>query len=174
MFSKTITTSFVVFIFSTFFLLLAGSDIVLSQETSESTFKWYNLDEAQELARSDNKKVFVFAEAEWCSYCKQMKREIFPKKEVQGILSNNYYPVKIDIESEKRLNFNGKEMTEREFSKQMKLRATPTMIFLDDNGEVMGVQPGYLPENKFLALLEYVVSENYGKIKFEEYLEKNN
>jgi thioredoxin-related protein len=153
-------------------LLLVGSGTIMAQNVNENTIDWYELSEAQKLAQSNDKKVFIFAEADWCSYCKQMKREFFPREDVQKIMSNNYYPVKINIESDRRLIYNEKEMTQRQFSQSMEIAATPTMFFLDKNGEVMGTQPGYVPLDTFKALLKYVNSDSYGKIEFEKYLEE--
>lgn len=153
------------------FLLLSGTDYLFSQDVSDRSIEWYELEHAQELARQNNGHVFVFTEAEWCSFCNKMKREIFPVKEIQNFLETNYYPVKIDIESDELLVFNGEQMTYRRFSQSMSVSATPTMIFLNDSGDVMGMQPGYLPERTFKALLEYVVSNSYGSVDFEQYLE---
>lgn len=154
------------------FLITAGSDYLLSQNVSDRSIEWLELEKAQELARENSGHVFIFTEAEWCSFCKKMKREIFPVEEVQDLLEANYYPVKIDIESDERLVFNGEQMTQRQFSRSMRISATPTMIFLNGSGDVMGVQPGYLPERTFKALLEYVVSDRYGRVDFEQYLEE--
>lgn len=140
-------------------------------QESEEPVDWHELSEAQNLARSNEKKVFVFAEAEWCTYCKRMRSDIFPREDVQALLEEHYYPVSVDIESDEQLTFNGNTMTQREFSRQMRVSATPTLIILDASGEVMGVQPGFLPADVFVPLLEYVVSDSYGKMEFKEYLE---
>lgn len=150
-------------------LLLALPLTAAAQE--EEPLDWHAMSEAQQLARENGRKIFVFAEAEWCTYCKRMRSEIFPREDVQSLMEEHYYPVSVDIESDERLTFNGSTMSERAFSRNMRVSATPTLIILDESGEVMGVQPGFLPADVFVPLLEYVVSDSYGKMAFKEYLE---
>lgn len=154
-------------------VFLMGSNPVMAQSNNDSTsFEWYNLEEAQKRAESEQKKVFIFAEAEWCGICKQMKREVFPKEEVQQIITEYFYPVKIDIESDNNIVFNGDKMTEQNFSRNMRVSATPTMIFVDHKGEVLGVQPGFIEESVFTSLLEYIGNNRMGEGDFEDYLER--
>lgn len=144
-----------------------------AQSTDNSDFwDWHNLEEAQSQAESEQKKIFIFAEAEWCAYCKQMKREIFPQAKVQKLIEEHFYPVSIDIESNNAIVFNGNKMTEREFSREMRVSATPTIIFIDERGEVLGVQPGFIEEPVFISLLEYIGNNHMVEEDFEEFLER--
>ncbi|MFW6157371.1 MAG: thioredoxin family protein [Balneolaceae bacterium] len=142
-------------------------------DTDITSFRWYDLEEAQERAESEQKNVFIFTEAEWCAYCRQMKAEVFPKSEVQKTLQKHFYPVKIDIESDNVVTFNGEKMTEREFSHSMRISATPTMIFLDSSGDILGVQPGFIPEEVFTSLLDYIGNNHIDEEEFEEYLKRH-
>lgn len=121
--------------------LLGWNSLMAQTDTDITSFRWYDLEEAQERAESEQKNVFIFTEAEWCAYCRQMKAEVFPKSEVQKTLQKHFYPVKIDIESDNVVTFNGEKMTEREFSHSMRISATPTMIFLDSSGDIWECNP---------------------------------
>jgi thioredoxin-related protein len=134
------------------------------------TIEWKSMEEAQNLASQNNKKVMLYAEAEWCGYCKKMNKQVFPKASVADSLNKYFYPVRIDIESDRKLTFNGKEYTEKSLSRKFQVYSTPTTIFFDSNGKVIGTQPGFLPSEVFDKLLAYVGSGLYGKIEFETYL----
>ncbi|PKA02601.1 thioredoxin family protein, partial [Leptospira ellisii] len=42
---------------------------------------------AFEKAKMDGKPIFIDVYADWCAYCKTLKNEIYPAKEVQNELS---------------------------------------------------------------------------------------
>jgi thioredoxin-related protein len=134
---------------------------------------WMPLGEAQTLASENNKKVMVYAEAEWCGYCKKMNRTVFPEKSVQDNLSKYFYPVRIDIESHQKVTFNGKEFTEQNLAREFRVSGTPTVIFLDAGGKIIGVQPGYLPTKIFDKLLAFVGNDLTGSISFKTYLKEH-
>ncbi len=153
-------------------LIFSGVGLQQADRITSSTadITWYSLEDAQKQARSTDKKVVIYMEASWCGYCKKMEREVFPKEEVQQMLHKYYYPVRLDIESEKLIQFRGKEMTEQEFARSIRLTGTPTYLFLDGEGKILGKQPGFIPADTFKALLAYVGTGAYGQMKFEEYL----
>lgn len=135
---------------------------------------WYELSNAQELAQQNGKKVLIFAEALWCTYCKRMKSEVFPEADVQEAMATWYYPVKIDIESDQSITFNGNEMTQMQFSRQMQVTGTPTFFFVDEEGSVIAKQPGFISKDLYIAMLAYIGTDYYNKATFEEYMESQN
>ncbi|MEX0995014.1 MAG: thioredoxin family protein [Balneolaceae bacterium] len=139
-------------------------------DRSQENIKWLELEEAQKRAQETGKPVFVFVEAEWCVYCRQMHREVFPESEVIRMMDEEYLPVSIDLDSRETVIFNGEEMTEREFARSMEVTTTPTILFLNSGGEEMGRQLGYNPADRFLAVLEFVTSDQFGEVSFEQYL----
>ena len=155
-------------------VLLAGGFTMNPHEVAadrgDDSFNWLKLEEAQQQASETGKTVFVFVEAEWCGFCRQMEREVFPDERVIGVVNEYYLPVTIDVDSRDRVRFNGEEMTEREFARLMNVRATPTILFIDPEGVELGRQEGYNPTDRFKAVLEFVLSDQFGEIPFEEYM----
>lgn len=135
--------------------------------------EWISLEKAQEKASQQDKKVFIYAEAEWCGYCKKMNQEVFPQESVADSLQKYFFPVRIDIESNKKTILNGEEFTQQMLAQKFRVTATPTMIFLDSEGEVLGGQPGFMRAEVFDKLLSYVGSELFKELEFKDYLEKN-
>lgn len=136
---------------------------------AQHSVQWINLTEAQKRSMDDQKPVFIFVEAEWCGFCKKMKRDVFPENEISDLMNREYYGVLIDLESKKEIIYNGKTMTEREFARSMEVMQTPTMIFLNNAGEEMGRQPGYLDGDDFYKLLRYVISDDFGTVSFNDF-----
>lgn len=150
-------------------LLLAS----VSLQAQAQSVDWISLSEAQQKAVESNKKVMIYAEAEWCGYCQKMNKQVFPKQTVQDSLEKYFHPVRIDIESGNKQTFNGEQFTEQELARRFRVSSTPTMIFLDSAGNIIGAQPGFLPVNIFDKLLAFVGNDLTGTISFEEYLSKH-
>lgn len=123
--------------------------------------EWKSMEQAQELAQIEQKKVLVYAQAQWCTYCKKMEREVFPQERVQDSLYKYFIPVNVDIESDNIMRYDGREITQRNFAMQHRVMSTPTFIFINSEGEVMGVQPGFMPSETFRILLGFVGSGSF-------------
>lgn len=101
-----------------------------------------------------------------------MYEDTFPASSVQDSLVQYFHPVRIDIESDKEVQFNGDEYTQKQLAKKLRVTATPTMIFVDPEGEILGTQPGYLPPRVLDKLLTYVGQELFNTLEFKAYLEQ--
>jgi len=155
---------FLFFLFSNYPLQLAD-DV---QENDPQVY-WISLSEAQKQSSEDGKPIFVFVEAEWCGICKRMLREVFPTEKISTMLSDKFHVVSIDLDSKNETFFNGDSITERNFAKKMNVQQTPTTIFIDKNGDIMGNMPGFLNETELTTLLNYVLSDEFGDLSFEEF-----
>ncbi|TVP98030.1 MAG: thioredoxin family protein [Balneolaceae bacterium] len=130
---------------------------------------WIKLSQAQEKSKKDGKPLFIFVEAEWCGICKRMLNSVFPQKGITELLTNNFHPVLIDLDSRNAIMFNGEEISERNFARNMQVQQTPTMIFINAEGEVMGRQPGFMDQDELEKLLHYVLSDEFGIVPFSEF-----
>lgn len=139
------------------------------EQHSEKNIEWVSLETAQELSKETGKPVFVFFEAEWCGICKRMLRTVFPQTAVENLLNDNYHVVSIDLDSKKKILFNNKTLTERNFARELEIIATPTILFLNSNGSELGRFRGYLDSDDFARLLVYVRSDEFGEVLFENY-----
>lgn len=136
---------------------------------AKELFDWKPMEEAQKLAAENNKKVLIYANAVWCTYCKKMENEVFTLKEVQDKTEEYFYPVWIDIESEDSLRFRDRELSQMEFARAMRVTGTPTLIFLDSEGEIIAGQPGFIPEDLYVQILDYVGKDAYKDQSFGEF-----
>jgi thioredoxin-related protein len=155
-------------IFSVFLISITAISMAQAQNRADM-FDWKPLAEAMELAEQNNKKVLVYANAVWCIYCKKVEKEVFTLESVQQKTKEHFYPVWIDIESDEKLTFRGEEMTQIQFSRLMRITGTPTFIFFDSEGEIITAQPGFIPEEMYLQILEFVGSDAYLDQSFGEF-----
>jgi thioredoxin-related protein len=143
---------------------------VNAQALKDTEVRWGSYAEAAELAEDEQKKVMIFLEAEWCTVCKRMHREVFTNEEIISLLNNDFYSVRIDIESDERISVREKMITKKEFSKSVGIYGTPTILFLNSEEEVIGNYVGFLDVIDMIRLLNYIESDAYLTESLESYL----
>lgn len=144
-----------------------------SQSEIDSGFDWYTLSEAQELAKEDGKKILLFGYAEWCTYCLKTRKETFPDSAVLASIKKYYHPVQLNGESEEEVEFNGKKIKAVELARYLRLGSFPTHYFISSEGEILGAQPGFIEAFVYSPLLDFVGSDAYGNMSFEDFVEEN-
>jgi len=128
-----------------------------------------DLDRALDYAKQHEKKVLIDVYAEWCPYCEKMHNEVYTEAGVIEAVNEYYYLVKINIESDNKVKFHGREYTERDFSAMLNSTSLPTTFFMTGEGELLGMQPGLLPADVFEDLLHFVGSGAYESSTFDEF-----
>lgn len=90
-----------------------------------------SFEEAIEMAKEEDKLVFVDFYTVWCGPCKKMEKEIFPQAPVGELYNREFINVKLDAERE------GKEAAEK-----YQVTGYPTMLFINPEGEVIFKETG--------------------------------
>lgn len=91
-------------------------------------------------AKKENKLIFIDAYASWCGPCKLMVKNVFPQKSVGDYYNSHFVNAKIDMEKGEGI----------ELAKKYNVKAFPTYLFVDGNGEVVHRTLGYVEENDFI------------------------
>ncbi len=116
--------------------------------------KWQ---EALEMAKEQDKLMFVDSYAEWCGPCKRMAKHEFVKSDVGEIYNENFINLKLDMESK-----NG-----RTFDSKYPVSAYPTMFFLDGEGNVVKKIKGGQKGDQLIAMAKQAIKgyDTSGKYK---------
>lgn len=104
------------------------------------TFEDTNFSAILAKAKKENKLVFIDAYASWCGPCKLMVKNVFPQKAVGDYYNSHFVNAKIDMEKGEGI----------ELAKKYNVKAFPTYLFVDGNGEVVHRTLGYVEENDFI------------------------
>ncbi|MEG2555231.1 MAG: DUF255 domain-containing protein [Odoribacter sp.] len=83
--------------------------------------------DALKKAKEENKLVFMDCFTSWCGPCKMMSKEVFSQQVVGDFFNAHFINLKVDMEK-------GEGM---ELSKKYKIKAYPTMLVLDVEGNVV-------------------------------------
>ncbi|WP_428235770.1 thioredoxin family protein [Gracilimonas sp.] len=119
----------------------------------ENAPEWIPINEAQEVAASTDKLIFVDVYEIGCKYCRAMDREVFPDSTVRQVLDANYIPVRIDGNSTEPIKFNGQEIPSKEFAQSKGAYVFPTSLILDAQGNVVKKKTGYMGIDEFRQFL---------------------
>jgi len=135
---------------------------------------WLSFNEGMALAAKERRHVIIDFYTSWCRWCKVMDRETFSDPEVKRYLAENFVTIRIDAESSREeLSYRGQEYTPVTLARRFGVRGFPSLAYLDREGELITVVPGFVPAKTFLPLLRYVQKECYKqRMTFEEFMRK--
>ncbi|ASW72961.1 thiol:disulfide interchange protein [Chryseobacterium piperi] len=91
-------------------------------------------------AKKENKLIFIDAYASWCGPCKLMVKNIFPLKNVGDYYNSHFINAKIDMEKGEGIDL----------AKKYNVKAFPTYLFINANGEEVHRTLGYVEESDFI------------------------
>ncbi|MCL8538709.1 thioredoxin domain-containing protein [Chryseobacterium gallinarum] len=91
-------------------------------------------------AKKENKLVFVDAYASWCGPCKLMVKNIFPLQSVGDYYNSHFINAKIDMEKGEGIAL----------AKKYNVKAFPTYLFINGDGEAVHRTLGYVEEKDFI------------------------
>mgnify|MGYP000120723327 CR=1 FL=1 len=152
-------------VFISFFLLI----LPLNGESASNSIDWMGFEGAESLRVKTGKVIIVDVYKATCGWCKKMQSTTYADSNIQKIIEEKFIPVRLDVLSRKKMNVFGEELLERDIARLLRVRGTPTTIFVDSTGTPVVKVPGYIPPDQYMYLLKYVSGEWYEDLKFEDF-----
>lgn len=158
-----------------FILILIIPTLLFSAETIPFLKpSFLNLKEDLEEAKRDNKFLFIMFHQEGCPFCDKMRKVTFQNNMVRDYYTKHFYMIEIDIRgSNEVIDFDGKKLTERQFSLKHGVRLTPVFMFFDKEGKVVAKVPGYIEPQEFILIGRYVVEGHYKNKNLVQFIREN-
>ena len=163
---------------SLLFLLLVGVT------AHAQDINWISWEEAVALSKTDAqpKKIFVDVYTDWCGWCKKMDKNTFQNPEVSKYMEDNFYMVKMDAEGKDPIEYQGKtfkfvpsgrrgyhELAAALLQGKM---SYPTVVFLDEQLNMLSPVPGYQQVDPFMQIAKYFGDNIYKDKDWESYAGK--
>lgn len=103
----------------TLFAIILFGFTAITKVDGQSTEKinWISFNQLNDSLQVNPKKVFVDFYADWCVYCKEMDRTTFQDEKVIKELNENYYAVKMNIESDEKITFGNQTFINKRIKK---------------------------------------------------------
>lgn len=137
--------------------------------------EWVSFEEAIKKNEENPKKLFIDLYTDWCTWCLKMEKATFENPVIAQYINENFYPVKLDAETQRNINFKGKDFVFRPdegttgrgvheiaiFLTRGRLNY-PSVIFLDETFANPQPVSGFQNPIRMDKLLKYF-GENYYK-----------
>lgn len=121
---------------------------------------WKDYTPGMSLAEKENKSIFLYFHAPWCTYCTKLKKTTFKDKKVLAYLNKNFVSIQVNTDENQAL------------SEEWKVRGLPTMWFLEPDGKKINRMPGYIEAGQLLKILEYIHTQSYTTMEFREFMKQ--
>ncbi len=142
------------------------------KKTGSQKVEWHTFDKGVDRAKKENKLLVVDFYTDWCQWCKVMDKETFANKQVVDFAKDNVIMAKINAETSDKFGYKDANYSGRQLSQMFGIRGFPTTVFLDANGDLITTVSGYIPADRFTLILKYLSGSWYEKMKFDEFLKK--
>jgi|TARA_R110002074_G_scaffold81724_1_gene182979 thioredoxin-related protein len=113
------------------------------------------------LLKKQNKTgLILFFSTQHCRFCQRMKKTVFNQASVQQYFQQRFQLIEIDIESKQRVtDRQHQQISYIELAKNHRVRLTPTLVFINQQGDIVYRHVGMVADpQEFLWLGEYVLS----------------
>ncbi len=121
-------------------------------------------------ATAAGRRVMLYFHQDGCPYCARLLEENFSDPELKAFMTGNFDGISINMWGDREvISVAGREFTEKSFAAALQVQYTPTLIFLDENGQVALRLNGYYPPQDFRAALEYVAGKHERNLSFAQY-----
>ena len=110
-------------------------------------FQKGNWQQALDLAKKENKVVFLDIYATWCGPCKQLKKYTFADKSAGDFFNTNFVNMALDGEQEEGAALASK----------FGIEAYPTLMFVTPEGELIIKSPGFRTASDLINLGQQIL-----------------
>ena len=134
-----------------------------------------DLPEEMQLARDEGKLgMLLFFEAEACSYCRAMLKNVLSDPRVQDWYRERFVNIAVDIHGDVEFtDFDGITLPSKIFADHRRIYLTPVVSFLDLTGVEIYRHLGMVrTPQEFLVMGEYIEGGHYLDTEYEVYAER--
>jgi thioredoxin-related protein len=139
--------------------------------------EWLTIPEAQEKYAKEKRPIIVDLYTDWCGWCKVMDRKTYTNKNLISYVSQKFYAVKLDAETRKEIEFNGKTYKFNADARTHELAIYlsggqleyPTTVIIPTDGTEPKAIAGYLEVKDIEPIFKYFGDGKYGQVEFTDF-----
>lgn len=131
-----------------------------SSKAASKDISWNDYTPGMALAGKEGKSIFLYFHAAWCGYCVKLKKETFTDDRVKAYLNDHFVSIGVDTDKREKL------------ARQWGVRGLPTLWFLEADGTKISNLPGFVNADQLLAILQYIHTQSYKTMNFQEYVQQ--
>jgi thioredoxin-related protein len=153
-------------------LLWITQSAFVSDPISDDRIYWMTYEEVLRANEKQPKKVFIDVYTDWCGWCKRMDQTTFRDPKIITRLNGDFYAVKLDAESDKTFDVDGKSMSYRQLARSFQATAYPTTVYLNEDLSLIQAVPGYQQANNLEMILAYFGENHHLNTAWPEFQKK--
>lgn len=155
-------------------IILCMPVLILNAQNDEKGVEWstnLSWDQVKQMAKKENKFIFVDAFATWCGPCKAMDMQVYTNDTVGNYFNEKFVSVKVQMDKATRDNDYVKSWyTDAEnIRNQYKVESYPTYIFLSPDGTIVHKDNGFKKPEDLIAIAKSALTP--GKTYNDPYTE---
>ena len=143
---------------------------------------WMSMNEAIAAQAINPKKIMMDAYTNWCGPCKLLDKKTFHNADVVKYVNENYYAVKFNAEGNESIKFKDETFvnpdyndsransrnSQHQLAEALQINAYPTIVFFDENGNILVPLPGYKSPQQLELYLKLFLNNNHESITTQE------
>lgn len=141
--------------------------------------KWFkesflDLKEDVAEAKQAGRRLMLYFYQDSCPYCTKLLVENFGQKHIADKTRKHFDVLALNLWGDREVtDLAGRTLSEKAFAKSLGVQFTPTLLMLDEQGEVVLRLNGYQPPHRFEAALDFVAQRREKREKFADYVLAN-
>lgn len=149
---------------------------------SAQEINWLTLNEALELQKKAPKKILMDVYTTWCGPCKMLDKNTFQNEDVANYVNEHYYAVKFNGEGNDEVNYKdtvfgnpdynpanaNSRNSPHDFARYLQISAYPTVVFFDENGDIITPLRGYQTPSQIEVYLKMFKNDDHKNITSQE------
>jgi len=100
---------------------------------TEKAVQWLSFEQLEEALKTNSKHVFIDFYADWCGPCLRMQKEVFTDPKIVNKLNNDYYAVKMNVETTDTVNFGGQVFVNDRRKRRNPIHQIPLLMAMQKN-----------------------------------------
>ncbi len=125
-----------------------------------------------EEASEEGKHVLLFFQLNACPYCDRMLEESFEAEPLTSYIQEHFDTIAVNVRGDRDIAFDEEtSVSEKQLAEILNVRATPAILFLNEENKTIVRVNGYRAPERFQRVLEYVATKSYQSSNLTDYLQ---
>jgi len=158
------------------FVISVGRFLGATDTEYPSWFKESFLEFAEDIeeASTAGKRLAIMFYQDGCPYCNALVERNLAQRDISQLMQRQLDIVALNMWGSRELvSVAGKTYSERDFAAALNIQYTPTMLFFNEQGQIILRLNGYLPPPEFKRALNYVTEKHEASQSYSQYVAAN-
>ena len=121
------------------------------------------------LKKKDGKHTILFFHMNYCPYCERFISVSLNNPNIKEQIKKDFNYIDININEDGDIKFDSFKGDKYHFSQYFDINFYPTILFLDNNNEIVYTMRGYRDQKTFKNILRYIKTKSYNDLDFVDY-----